>query len=65
MINGPPPSFPALVQEFFTHHIVGQRALSPRAVAAYRDTSMLSLGFAQKRLGKLPTALSLPTSRLN
>ena len=59
MINGSPPSFPALVQEFFTHHIVNQRALSPRTVAAYRDTFMLFLGFAQKRLGKLPTALSL------
>jgi site-specific recombinase XerD len=59
MINGPPPSFPALVQEFFTHHIVNQRALSPRTVAAYRDTFILFLGFAQERLGKLPTALSL------
>jgi site-specific recombinase XerD len=59
MINGSPPSFPALVQEFFTHHIVNQRALSPRTVAAYRDTFILFLGFAQERLGKLPTALSL------
>jgi site-specific recombinase XerD len=59
MTNGSPPSFPALVQEFFTHHIVNHRALSPRTVAAYRDTFILFLGFAHKRLGKLPTALSL------
>ena len=64
MINGPrsvesTPSFPALVQEYFTHYIVDQRALSPRTVAAYRDTFILFLGFAQERLGKLPTALKL------
>ena len=64
MTNGPrslesPPSFPALVQEYFTHYIVDQRALSPRTVAAYRDTFILFLGFAQERLGKLPTALKL------
>ena len=32
-------SFPALVQRFFTQYLVEQRALSPRTVAAYRDTS--------------------------
>ena len=52
-------SFPALVQEFFTHYIVDQRALSPHTVAAYRDTFILFLRFAQERLCKLPTELKL------
>ena len=34
-------SFPALVQEFFTHYLVEQRALSPRTVAGYRDAFIL------------------------
>ena len=32
-----PPSFAALVQQFFTEHLVAQRAVSPRTVACYRD----------------------------
>ena len=53
------PSFPALVQEFFTEYLVQQRALSPRTVASYRDAFSLLLGFAEQRLGKPPTALQL------
>jgi site-specific recombinase XerD len=52
-------SFPALVQEFFTHYIVDQRALSSHTIAAYRDTFIIFLGFAQERLCKLPTELKL------
>jgi hypothetical protein len=33
------PTFAGLVQEFFTDYMVQQRALSPRTVASYRDTS--------------------------
>lgn len=51
------PSFPALVQMFFTQYLVEQRALSPQTVAAYRDTFLLFLGFVQKHLGKPSTAL--------
>ena len=53
------PSFAALVQEFFTDYLVHQRALSPQTVASYRDAFMLLLDFAEKRLGKGPTALQL------
>ena len=53
------PSFPALVQSFFTEYLVGQRAVSPRTVACYRDGLMLFLAFAQRQLGKPPTALTL------
>lgn len=39
-----PPSFPALVQQFFTEYLVAQRAVSPRTVACYRDAMTLFLG---------------------
>jgi site-specific recombinase XerD len=54
-----PPSFPALVQQFFTLYLVNQRAMSPHTVAAYRDALVLFLDFASQRLGKAPTALLL------
>jgi len=53
------PSFPALVQQFFTEYLVTQRALSPHTVASYRDSLLLFLDFAHVRLGKAPTDLSL------
>jgi site-specific recombinase XerD len=54
-----PPSFAALVQQFFTEYLVAQRALSPRTVACYRDALTLFLDFASHKLGKAPTALRL------
>ena len=57
--KGSPPSFPALVQQFFTEYLVAQRALSPRTVASYRDAMTLFLGFATQHLGKTPTAMRL------
>ena len=53
------PSFPALVQQFFSEYLVSQRAMSPHTVAAYRDAMVLFLHFAHKRLGKAPTELRL------
>ncbi len=44
-----PPSFPALVQQFFTEYLVAQRAVSPRTVACYRDALSLFLGFASHK----------------
>jgi len=54
-----PPSFAALVQQFFTEYLVAQRAVSPRTVASYRDALMLFLDFAGSKLGKAPTAMRL------
>ena len=54
-----PPSFAALVQQFFTVYLVAQRAVSPRTVACYRDALMLFLDFASGKLGKAPTAMQL------
>jgi site-specific recombinase XerD len=58
-----PPSFPALVQQFFTEYLVAQRAVSPRTVACYRDALMLFLDFASRKLGKAPTAMQLADMR--
>ena len=49
--KGSPPSFPALVQQFFTEYLVAQRALSPRTVACYRDAMTLFLGYVQSTWG--------------
>lgn len=54
-----PPSFPALVQAYFGEYLTQQRALSPQTIAAYRDGFVLFLGFAEERLGKAPSAMSL------
>ena len=54
-----PPSFAALVQQFFTEHLVAQRAVSTQTVACYRDALMLFLDFASHKLGKMPTAMQL------
>lgn len=55
----PPLSFPALVQAFFTHYLVDQRAVSPQTVAGYRDAFTLFLTFAHQYLGKWPSAMHL------
>jgi site-specific recombinase XerD len=54
-----PPTFAALVQQFFTEYLVAQRAVSPRTVACYRDALMLFLDFASRKLRKAPTAMRL------
>lgn len=54
-----PPSFPALVQQFFTEYLVAQRALSPRTVASYRDAMTLFLAYVTEHLGKAPMTLRL------
>jgi site-specific recombinase XerD len=53
------PSFPSLVQQFFTEYLVSQRAVSPRTVACYRDALMLFLDFSSQRLKKTATSLKL------
>ena len=46
----PAPSFAALVQRFFSQYLMEQRALSPRTIAAYRDTFVLFLDFVAEAL---------------
>lgn len=53
------PSFAGLLQGFFTQRLMQQRQASPRTIASYRDAFRLLLRFAQGRLRKAPSALSL------
>lgn len=51
--------FPELLQGFFTDRLMHQRQASPHTIASYRDSFRLLLQFAEQRLGKQPTALTI------
>lgn len=53
------PSFSGLLQGFFTQRLMQQRQASPHTIASYRDAFRLLLRFAQGRLRKAPSVLSL------
>lgn len=48
-----------ILQGFFTDRLTRQKKASPNTVAAYRDTCKLLLAFAQGKIGKPPSRLSL------
>ena len=50
---------PALIERFFTRHLIHRRDVSPHTIASYRDTFRLLLRFAQAKLGKPPSSLNL------
>jgi len=50
-----PQSFPTLLQKFFTQRLIQQQHVSPRTVAAYRDSFRLLLAFAHRQLHKSPS----------
>lgn len=52
-------NLPVLLQSFFTDRLMAQRRASPHTIASYRDTFRLLFCFAQRRLKKSPSALSL------
>jgi len=52
-------NFSRLLEAFFTDRLMRQRAASPHTIATYRDTFCLLLRFAQERLKKTPSALTL------
>jgi site-specific recombinase XerD len=52
-------SFPRLLQDFFLRRLVKERRVSAHTIASYRDTFELLLGFAEKRTGQTPSALTL------
>jgi integrase/recombinase XerD len=54
-----PANLPGLLQSFFTIRLMTQRRVSPHTIASYRDTFRLLLQFAQKRLRKAPSQLTL------
>jgi site-specific recombinase XerD len=53
------PTFPILLERFFTRRLIQQRQASAHTIASYRDTFRLLLQFVQKRLRKAPCTLSL------
>ena len=48
-----------LLEAFFTSRLMIQRKVSSHTIAAYRDTFRLLLRFAEKRLGRPPSKLTL------
>jgi integrase/recombinase XerD len=48
-----------LVQQFFTERLMAQSNVSPRTVAAYRDTFRLLLAWFERKLHKRPDQLAL------
>lgn len=54
-----PTEFAALLQRFFVERLLQQQNVSPRTVAAYRDTFRLLLNYAERTTGKPPTRLAL------
>ena len=49
----------ALIERFFTERLIRQRNVSPNTIASYRDTFRLLFTFAQGRLHKPPSELTL------
>jgi integrase/recombinase XerD len=52
--------FPALLEAFFMDRLMRQRQASPHTVTSYRDTFRLLLQYAQQRLSKAPSQITLP-----
>ncbi|HUZ95676.1 MAG TPA: tyrosine-type recombinase/integrase [Edaphobacter sp.] len=52
-------SFSALLQRFFVDHLQQHRSVSPRTIAAYRDTFRLLLIFAERRFRTKPQHFTL------
>jgi integrase/recombinase XerD len=51
--------FPTLLETFFTRRLIAQRKASPHTIESYRDTFRLLLQFAEKRLAKAPSRLTM------
>jgi integrase/recombinase XerD len=52
--------FPVLLESFFMDRLMRQRQVSPHTIASYRDTFRLLLQYAQQRLRKEPSQLTVP-----
>ena len=56
-------TFPALLEAFFAERLIRQRQASPHTLASYRDTFCLLLAYAQQKLRKAPSKVTLPVVR--
>lgn len=54
-----PSEFGALLQRFFADRLIQQQNVSPRTIAAYRDTFRLLINYAGRAAGKPPAKLAL------
>lgn len=52
------PTFPTLLQRFFTQRLMQEKRVSANTISSYRDTFRLLLRFAQKRLRITPDKLA-------
>jgi len=52
-------NFAKLLEAFFTERLIHQRQASPNTIASYRDTFRLLIKFAQQRLKKQPSILTI------
>ena len=52
--------FPVLLESFFMDRLMQQRQASPHTIASYRDTFRLLFQYAQQRLSKAPSQLTVP-----
>jgi len=52
-------SVATLIERYFTERLIRQRNVSSNTIASYRDTFRLLFTFAQTRLGKPPSVLTL------
>jgi site-specific recombinase XerC len=52
--------FPSLLESFFMDRLMSQRQASPHTIASYRDTFRLLMQYAQQRLHKTPSQLTVP-----
>ena len=57
--NKPTCNVATLIERYFTDRLMRQRNVSANTIASYRDTFRLLFSFAQTRLRKPPSALSL------
>ena len=48
-----------LIERWFTDRLMRHRGVSSNTIASYRDTFRLLFAFAQTRLGKFPSQLTL------
>jgi integrase/recombinase XerD len=51
--------FPALLEAFFVDRLIRQRQASAHTITSYRDTFRLLLQYAQQRLSKAPSQMTL------
>ncbi|MFW8642076.1 site-specific integrase [Rhizobium beringeri] len=50
---------PVLIERWFTDRLMKHRGVSSNTIASYRDTFRLLFAFAQTRIGRSPSQLTL------